>query len=224
MGDIDGDGVLDLAVGAHYDGDGGTQAGSVYVLFLETSGSVKNARKLSAFHGNIDAFYVVETADYFGVSVAVLGDLDGDGVGDTAVGAYYDDDGLGNIGAVYMLFHETNGNVKDANKISALHGNLNTFYALEAGIRFGISATTLGDADGGGVVDLAVGADFDHYGGSYTGAVYVIFLETNANAKSAQKISFVYGNLNAFYTIDTNDRLGRSLAVLGDIDGGRWCR
>jgi len=61
-----------------------------------------------------------------------------------------------------MLFLETNGNVKDANKISAFHGNLNSFYALETGIRFGISATTLGDVDGDGVVDLAVGADFDH--------------------------------------------------------------
>jgi len=164
LGDIDGDGVLDLAVGAHYDSDGGTQAGSVlYVLFLETSGSVINAQKLSALHGNIDAFYVVETADYFGVSVAALGDLDGDGVGDTAVGAHDDDDGpAGNIGAVHMLFLETNGNVKDANKISAFHGNLNSFYALETGIRFGISATTLGDVDGDGVVDLAVGADFDH--------------------------------------------------------------
>jgi len=56
-------------------------------------------------------------------------------------------------------------------------------------------------------------------GGSYTGAMYVIFLKTNANAKSAQKISYSYGNLNAFYTIDANDRLCGSLAVLGDIDG-----
>ena len=31
--------------------------------------------------------------DYFGTSVASLGDLDGDGVGDLAVGAIWDDDG-----------------------------------------------------------------------------------------------------------------------------------
>ena len=36
--------------------------------------------------------------------MAALGDLDGDSVPDLAVGAYLDDDGTNNQGAVYVLF------------------------------------------------------------------------------------------------------------------------
>src|SRR6185503_6328185 len=42
LGDLDGDGVTDLLVGAHTDDDGGLDKGSVYILFLNTNGSVKH--------------------------------------------------------------------------------------------------------------------------------------------------------------------------------------
>ena len=35
LGDLDGDGVSDLAVGAWFDDDGGTDRGAVYILFLD---------------------------------------------------------------------------------------------------------------------------------------------------------------------------------------------
>ncbi len=43
-------------------------------------------------------------SDHFGRSAASLGDLDGDAVGDLAVGAVLDDDGGFNRGAVWILF------------------------------------------------------------------------------------------------------------------------
>ena len=42
---------------------------------------------------------VLDDADRFGRSVASLGDLDGDGVGDLAVGVWFDDDGGTDRGA-----------------------------------------------------------------------------------------------------------------------------
>ena len=41
---------------------------------------------------------------------------------------------------------------------------------------FGSSVTPLGDLDGDGVIDIAVGADGDDDGGSGRGAVWVLFL------------------------------------------------
>jgi hypothetical protein len=42
--------------------------------------------------------------DSFGFSAVALGDLDGDGIGDLAVGAWGDDDGGDSQGAVWILF------------------------------------------------------------------------------------------------------------------------
>ena len=57
--------------------------------------------------------------DLFGVSVATLGDLDGDGVTDLAVGAHFDDTNGADRGAVHILFMNTDGTVKNSQKIAS---------------------------------------------------------------------------------------------------------
>ena len=92
LGDLDGDGVGDLAVGAFGDGRRGlTDRGAVWVLFLNTDGTVKSHQKISDTQGGFTG--ILDDDDRFGISAASLGDLDGDGVGDLAVGAHFDDDG-----------------------------------------------------------------------------------------------------------------------------------
>ena len=58
----------------------------------------------------------------FGVSVDSLGDLDGDGVGDLAVGALGDDDDGTDRGAVWVQFLNADGTVKAHQKISDTQG------------------------------------------------------------------------------------------------------
>ena len=88
--------------------------------------------------------------------MARLGDLNGDGNGDVAVGAFLDDDGVGDdAGAVHLLFLSANGTVAWAQKISATVGGLAPFYTLSPGDSFGVSVTSLGDHDGDGVTDGA---------------------------------------------------------------------
>ncbi|MCH8010394.1 MAG: VCBS repeat-containing protein [Candidatus Marinimicrobia bacterium] len=213
LGDLDGDGITDLAVGAYYDDDGGTDRGAVYIFFMETDGTVKSYQKISDTAGSFTA--TLDNSDEFGVSVASLGDLNGDGITDLAVAAFFDDDGGTDRGAVYILFMQTDGTVKSFQKICDTAGNFTG--TLDNQDYFGNSLAALGDLDGDGVVDLAVGAFADDDGGFNRGAVYVLFMQTDGTVKSYQKISDTAGNFTG--TLDNNDNFGTSVTALGDFDG-----
>src|SRR6201988_1840502 len=76
LGDLDGDGVTDLLVGAHTDDDGGLDQGAVYILFLRSNGFVKSWQKISDLYGN---FGQLGFGDQFGRAAANLGHLGGGG-------------------------------------------------------------------------------------------------------------------------------------------------
>jgi hypothetical protein len=102
LGDLDGDGATDLAVGARGDDDGGQGRGAVWILFLDPDGGIRGKAKIS----DTSPGFAGQLADHggFGSSVAGIGDLDGDGIVDLAVGANLDDDGNQDAGAVWLLF------------------------------------------------------------------------------------------------------------------------
>jgi hypothetical protein len=76
-GDIDGDGVNDIAVGAPGDNDGSVTHGAVWILFLETDGTVKTHQKIS----DLDSGPPTSgSSELFGISVTSIGDLDSNGV------------------------------------------------------------------------------------------------------------------------------------------------
>ncbi|MHC4219760.1 MAG: integrin alpha, partial [Planctomycetota bacterium] len=173
LGDLDGDTVGDLAVGAVQDDDGGANRGAVWMLFLNSNGTVKSHQKISDTQGNFPG--ALGDTDWLGSSVASITDLDGDGVDELSVGAERDDDGGADRGAVWMLFLNSNGTVKSHQKISDTQGNF--FGVLDNDDRFGGAAASLGDLNGDGRNDLVVGAWHDDDGGLDRGAVWTLFID-----------------------------------------------
>jgi hypothetical protein len=101
LGDLDGDGVIDLAIGASGDDTGGIDRGAVYVLRMNPDGTAKSSLKLASGISGIPTF---KKSEGFGHSVASLGDLDGDGLPELALGVFLNDTGGATRGAVYVLF------------------------------------------------------------------------------------------------------------------------
>ena len=158
IGDLDGDGIVDIAVGdAHNGTDSARRRGAVYIHFMKKDGSVKQTRKIAS---DTDNGPNLSSWDTYGSSIANIGDLNGDGITDIAVGTNRDDMGgnvIDNIGAVYIHFMNSDGSVKQTQKIST---NAITINGPNLSNRdfYGSSIANIGDLNGDGIIDIAVGA------------------------------------------------------------------
>ncbi len=217
LGDLDGDGVTDMVAGAPRDADGGADAGAVWVLFMNSDGTVKSHQKINALNGGFMG--TLDPGDEFGTDVAAIGDLNADGTIELAVGAPRDDDGGTDVGAVWILSLATNGTVSSHVKISATSGGLVGIFP--DAIRLGYSVAAIGDHDGDGNADIAVGAPWypprDGSETYWTGVVLVLTLNANGTVKTQTKIAEGIGGFTADLT--NYDLFGISIASLGDLDG-----
>jgi len=149
LGDLDGDGVPDLALGAPFDdgppGIPESDLGAVWLAFLAPDGTVSGQLALDVTTPALAG--VLATGDLFGAALARLDDLDGNGVGELAIGT----PGAGaGRGAVLVLLVQAGGGVADVLTIEA---------EIDAGAEaFGDALAALHDVDGNGVCDLAIGA------------------------------------------------------------------
>ncbi len=103
-GDINGDGFVDLIIGAYAADPNGSLSGASYVVLGQESG-FEAALELSTLNGN-NGFVIngVAAGDRSGFSVSTAGDVNGDGIDDLVIGAELADANGTNSGASYVVF------------------------------------------------------------------------------------------------------------------------
>jgi FG-GAP repeat len=174
VGDFDGDGFDDLAVGVPGESVGTIEAaGAINVLFgtaggLTTAGSQLFHQDVVGIGSNAEAF------DLFGFVLAA-GDLNGDGRDDLAVGVPFES--LGTVeqaGAVNVLFGTPSGLTATGSQL--FHQNVTGIPgSAEPFDNFGWSLA-VGDFNDSGVGDLAVGVPGEGVGTTVAaGAAHVLF-------------------------------------------------
>ncbi len=114
-GDINGDGYLDLIVGTRHDNENGFNRGAVWVLFMDSLQQIIGQQKINETNGNFTGS--LSNEGVFGTDIANLGDLDGDGVNDFAIGASSSSTQGYRQGEVWILFLNSDGTVKENREI-----------------------------------------------------------------------------------------------------------
>jgi hypothetical protein len=186
VGDVDGDGKADIAVGAHREDIGGNEDQGRAYVFSEADGSLLFTVDLPN----------PQAVAWFGVSLAV-GDVNGDGKADVAVGALYEDvAGNDDQGRAYVF------SGADGSLLFTLDTPNPQAYAHFS------RSLAVGEIDGDGKGDIAVGASGEDVGG---------------NVEQGRAYVFSGADGSLLFTLDTPNPqayvyFGRSLAV-GDLNG-----
>ncbi|MFI5291382.1 MAG: hypothetical protein ACHQ02_00795 [Candidatus Limnocylindrales bacterium] len=186
-GDLDGDGDADLAVGSPASGSSGDDPlrplvdGEVSVFYGGSTGLVGAGSQVWT-EDSTGIPGEGEGGDWFGVSVAI-GDFDGDGPADLAVGARYDRVGGLIAGAATVIYGTPTGLAADGAQlwhqdVAGVPGG------AESGDTFG-AAVAAGDLDGDGREDLAIGAPGEAIGSGEPGAGIVNVLYGTSSGLSA---------------------------------------
>ncbi len=188
--DFDGDGVYDLLAGDPSDNAGGTYAGAVYLLPGPVTTGPTTAAALGA-----------DTYDQLGLEVASAGDLDGDGAAESL---------WGSPGANYTT---ASGLVTVAYGDPSA-GNWAILYSSSS-VALGQGLCGLGDIDGDGFDDFAVGGPSADEKASNGGSVYLF-----TSAPRAGRYTSVSSADAAWHGASSSSSQGASGSFgAGDVDG-----
>ena len=228
-GDINGDGVDDVIVGAFGADPNGIYSGSSYVVFgrdAAAAGPFNPVLALSTLDGS-NGFRIdgVASFDFSGGSVSAAGDVNGDGVDDVVIGANGAPNG-NQSGSSYVVFGRdaaVAGTFDPVLALSALDGS-NGFRidGVASGDFSGRSVSAAGDVNGDGVDDVIVGAYRAEPNGSDSGSSYVVFGRDAAAGGFAAVLDLSAldgGNGFRLDGVALSDQSGRSVSAAGDVNG-----
>ncbi|HEX8204989.1 MAG TPA: hypothetical protein VF587_02900 [Solirubrobacteraceae bacterium] len=213
VGDFDGDGKRDIAVGEpKRDTGAGVDSGAVYVVTDTTNtGSLTDAAHTITIRG-------AAGGDYAGFDVTAAGDVNGDGLQDILVGAPLagprPEGATVGGGEAYLVFGrpgraEIDLASPDFGGIRITGGELYSW--------LGRAVSTVGDLNGDGRPELVVGAPLREVGDRQdAGSVYVIFGAAEPGTVDVSRLV----EAEAGYRIDgAMGQTGRAVGSIGDLDG-----
>jgi len=192
VGDVNGDGYADIAVGSPYYSNGENTEGKVFVFH----GSENGLSLLPDW-----TFESNQTSAYAGWSVAGAGDVNGDGYADLLVGAYGYDPGPLDFGAAFLFTGSSSG----LGSVPAWRGESN-----QSSSEYGTVVACAGDVNGDGYADILVGAPYYDNGQMEEGAVF-LYLGSASGPAVAPAWTFEVNKAQA--------HLGKFLAGVGDVNG-----
>jgi hypothetical protein len=215
-GDVNGDGVADIVVGASTAYFGRGQQGAAHVIFGQPGPPASSSLDIAALGSR--GFTIVGAADFdwAGASVAGAGDVNGDGRDDLLVGApETDDPGIAGAkaGAAYVVFGKADTARVD---LAALGQAGFRIGGALAGDHAGRSVGGAGDVNGDRIADVIVGVPGADKTGTDSGSAYVVFGKAGATAVDMSALA------NGGFRIDgvaAGDEAGFSVAGAKDVNG-----
>ncbi|MEO8196498.1 MAG: FG-GAP repeat protein [Thermoanaerobaculia bacterium] len=214
VGDFDGDGYPDLAVGAPGEDFGGVQSSGALSIYYGAPGGLGGAGSIQGIvqgAGTIPG--TLAQFVYFGRTLAA-GDFDHDGIADLAIGSSSSAGGEVQAGTVTVLYGAPGG-LSDLGGAQVWSQATSGVPGAPANQEFFGDALATGDFDDDAYADLAIGAGRDQGVADDSGSVTVLY--GGAAGLSVSGIDFFTGDSLGCSVAQGGEEFGNTLAA-GDFN------